>query len=102
MQAMYLMIAAVVGMQQPIVPVVLVPPLAHVHAPLQGVVAPAALDALDALDALAALDVVDPWDAGALQDEQDPPAPLWRAPRNALTRADYKTAATLYGDFAHR
>src|SRR2546426_12454865 len=81
MQAMYLMIAAVVGMQQPIVPRVVVPPLAHVHAALQGVVAPAALDALDALDALAALDVVDTWDAGALQDEQDPTDSLWRGAR---------------------
>src|SRR2546427_2351017 len=108
MQAMYLMVAAVVGMQQPIVPRVVVPPLAHVQAALQGVVAPAALDALDALealdalDALAALDVVDTWDAGVLQDEQDPTDSLWRAARNALNRADYQTAATLYGDLAHR
>ena len=105
MQAMYLMVAAVVGMQQPIVPRVVVPPAAHVQAALQGVAAPAALDALDALDAidaLDALDVVDTWDAGALQDEQDPTDSLWRAARQAINRADYQTAATLYGDLAHR
>jgi len=105
MQAMYLMVAAVVGMQQPIVPRLVVPPAAHVQAALQGVAAPAALDALDALDAidaLDALDVVDTWDAGALQDEQDPTDSLWRAARQAINRADYQTAATLYGDLAHR
>src|SRR6266480_2829479 len=102
MQAMYLMVAAVVGMQQPIVPRVVVPPLAHVQAALQGVVTHAALDALDALDAVDALDVVDTWDAGALQDEQDPTDSLWRAAREALNRADYQTAANLYGDLAHR
>src|SRR3989441_12351572 len=77
MQAMYLMVAAVVGMQQLIVPRAGVPPAAHVQAALQGVATPAALAALDALDAIDPLDgvhaldaldavhVVGPWGAAA-------------------------------------
>ena len=114
MQPMYLMVAAVVGMQQPVVPRTVAPALARAQVALQGLdaldalVALDALDVLDGLDALDALDVldgldaVDSWDAGALQDEQDPTDSLWRAARSALNRADYQTAANLYGDLAHR
>src|SRR6266480_6666831 len=68
MQAMYLMVAAVVAMQHPVVPRVVVPPLAPVQAALEGVDALDALDALNglkelgALDALDALNAVGPWD----------------------------------------
>src|SRR6266566_10069775 len=96
------MARAAIAMQRPIGPRGVVPPLAHLQAALQGGVTHAALDAHDALDALDALDVVDTWDAGALQDEQDPTDSLWRAARKALNRADYQTAANLYGDLAHR
>jgi len=114
MQAMYLMVAAVVGMQQPVVPRVVAPALAHAQAALQGLDALDALDARDAVDGLDALDALDGLDAlGAidaldahggqvLQDEQDPTDSLWRAARSALNRADYQTAANLYGDLAHR
>src|SRR5438034_2567569 len=81
MQAMYLMVAAVVAMQHPVVPRVVVPPLAPVQAALEGV------GALDALNA------VGPWDGGSLQDEQDPTDSLWRAARRAFNRGDYTSAA---------
>src|SRR2546425_180060 len=81
MQAMYLMVAAVVGMQQPVVPRAVAPALAHARAALHGMNALDALDALDRLDALGALDTKD---AGALQDEQDPTDALWRAARQAF------------------
>src|SRR6266446_7757022 len=108
MQAMYLMVAAVVGMQQPVVPRVVAPALAHAQAALQGLDALDALDARDALDALDGLDALGAIDAlesdggQVLQDEQDPTDSLWRAARSALNRADYQTAANLYGDLAHR
>ncbi|HXL51955.1 MAG TPA: outer membrane protein assembly factor BamD, partial [Gemmatimonadales bacterium] len=111
MQAMYLMVAAVVGMQQPVVPRVVAPALAHAQAALQGLDALDgldgldgldALDALDGLDALGALDALDADGGQVLQDEQDPTDSLWRAARSALNRADYQTAASLYGDLAHR
>ncbi len=76
MQAMYLMVAAVVGMQQPVMPRAVAPALAHAQAALQGLDALealdglAALDALDGLGALDALDALDTWDVGAPQDEQ--------------------------------
>src|SRR5439155_22116665 len=76
MQAMYLMVAAVVGMQQPVVP---------------RAVAPALADAQAALPA---------WDA--LQDEQDPTDSLWRAAQRAFNRGDYTSAARLYGDLTRR
>jgi len=82
MQAMYLMVAAVVGMQQPIVPPTVAPALAQAQAALQ------ALDALDALD--------------ALHDAQDPTDSLWRAARRAFNRADYASAAKLYGELTRR
>ncbi|TLY46370.1 MAG: outer membrane protein assembly factor BamD, partial [Gemmatimonadetes bacterium] len=73
MQGVQLVVAAVLGLQQPIV----VPP-----------VAPAL--ALDALH------------AGAWQDEQDPTDSLWRAARQAFDRGDYTSAANLYGDLTRR
>ena len=76
MQAMYLMVAAVVGIQQPVVP---------------RAVAPALADAQAALPA---------WDA--LQDEQDPTDSLWRAAQRAFNRGDYTSAARLYGDLTRR
>ena len=90
MQAMYLMVAAVVAMQHPVVPRVVVPPLAPVQAALEGV------GALDALNA------VGPWDGGSLQDEQDPTDSLWRAARRAFNRGDYTSAAKLYSDLTRR
>ncbi len=108
MQAMYLMVAAVVAMQHPVVPRVVVPPLAPVQAALEGVDALDALDALNgleelgALDALDALSAVGPWDGGSLQDEQDPTDSLWRAARRAFNRGDYTSAAKLYGDLTRR
>ncbi len=101
MQAMYLVVTAVVGMQQPVVPRTVAPALAHAQAALQG---PDALDALDGLDALHAFGAIDALGAGGrvIQDEQDPTDSLWRAARSALNRADYQTAANLYGDLAHR
>ncbi|HYU90879.1 MAG TPA: HEAT repeat domain-containing protein [Gemmatimonadales bacterium] len=111
MQAMYLMVAAVVGMQQPLVPRTVAPALAQAQAALQGWDALDALDGLHALDALDALDVLDGLDAldaldmrdpGALQDEQDPTDSLWRAARGAFNRGDYASAAKLYGDLARR
>jgi len=52
MQAMYLVVTAVVGMQQPVVPRTVAPALAHAQAALQGLGALDALDALNVLDAL--------------------------------------------------
>ncbi|PYO60271.1 MAG: hypothetical protein DMD70_08925, partial [Gemmatimonadetes bacterium] len=106
MQAMYLMVAVVVGMQQQlVVPRMVVPALAHAQVALQGLDALDALDALDGLDGLDGLDAiyaVDTWNAGTLQDEQDPTDSLWRAARQALNHADYQSAANLFGDLAHR
>jgi HEAT repeat protein len=90
MQAMYLMVAAALGMQQPVVPPVVAPALAQARAALQ------------AWDALDALDVLDIRDGGALQGKQDPTDSLWRAARRAFNRSDYASAAKLYGDLARR
>src|SRR5206468_988632 len=105
MQAMYLVVTAVVGMQQPVVPRTVAPALAHAQAALQGLGALDALDALnvlDALDAVQALDALDTRDAPALQDEQDPTDSLWRAARRAFNRGDYTSAAKLYSDLTRR
>jgi HEAT repeat protein len=99
MQAMYLMVAAALGMQQPVVPRVVVPALAQARAALQGL---DALDALGELSALAALDALEIPDARALQDDQDPTDSLWRAARRAFNRGDYASAAKLYGDLSRR
>ncbi len=108
MQAMYLMVAAVLGMQQPIVPRTVAPALAHAQAALEAFNALAPLGALDALNALEglnvldALDAVGPWDSALLQDEQDPTDSLWRAARQAFNRGDYASAGKLYADLARR
>ncbi len=108
MQAMYLMVAAVLGMQQPIVPPTVAPALAHAQAALEAFNALAPLGALDALNALEglnvldALDAVGPWDSALLQDEQDPTDSLWRAARQAFNRGDYASAGKLYADLARR
>ena len=111
MQAMYLMVAAVVGMQHRVVPRAVVPAPAHAQAalePLNALHALGALDALNALeglnvlDALDALDAVGPWDGATLQDEQDPTDSLWRAARRAFNRGDYASAGKLYADLARR
>ena len=111
MQAMYLMVAAVVGMQHPVVPRVVVPAPAHAQPALAALNALDALGALDALnaleglnvlDALDALDAVGPWDSAPLQDEQDPTDSLWRAARRAFNRGDYASAGKLYADLARR
>jgi len=99
MQGLQLIVAATLGWQQPVAaPRVTVAPV-QVHVALDAL---RALDALDALDALAAIDVLDVDEGRVLQDEQDPTDSLWRAARQALNRADYQTAASLYGDLAHR
>src|SRR5256886_2927527 len=114
MQAMYLVVAAVVGMQQPVVPRTVAPALAHAQTALQGLGALDALDGLDALDALDALavldgldgldalDALDTRDAAALHGEQDPTDSLWRAARRAFNRGDYTSAAKLYGELTRR
>ena len=111
MQAMYLMVAAVVGMQHPVGPPVVVPARAHAQPVLEALNALDALGALDALnaleglnvlDALDALDAVGPWDSAPLQDEQDPTDSLWRAARRAFNRGDYASAGKLYADLARR
>jgi HEAT repeat protein len=120
MQAMYLMIAAVVGMQHPVVPRAVVPAPAQAQPALEALNALDALGALDALkaleglnvldaldgldapDAVDALDTVGPWDSAPLQDEQDPTDSLWRAARRAFNRGDYTSAANLYGDLTRR
>src|SRR3989475_511470 len=111
MQAMYLMVAAVLGMQQPIVPRTVAPALAHAQPALEALNALDALGALDALnaleglnvlDALDALDAVGPWDSAPLQDEQDPTDSLWRGARRAFNRGDYASAGKLYADLARR
>jgi HEAT repeat protein len=105
MQAMYLMVAAVVGMQQPVVPLTVAAALAHAQTAIQRLDALDALDGLDALgafDALAVLGGLDTRDAAALQDEQDPTDSLWRVARRAFNRGDYTSAAKLYGDVARR
>ncbi len=108
MQAMYLMVAAVVGMQHPVVPPVVVPARAHAQPVLEALNALDALGALDALNALEglnvldALDAVGPWDSTLLQDEQDPTDSLWRAARRAFNRGDYASAGKLYADLARR
>ena len=99
MQAMYLMVAAVVGMQQPIVPRSVGPALAQAQDAFDAL---DALDALDGLDALDALDALGTRDVGALQDEQDPTDSLWRAARRAFNRGDYASAAKLYGELTRR
>jgi len=63
MQAMYLMVVAVLGMQQPIVPRTVAPALAHAQAALEAFNALAPLGALDALNALEGLNVLDALDA---------------------------------------
>src|SRR5204863_4925066 len=99
MQAMYLMVAAVVGMQHPVVPRVVVPAPAHAQPALAAL---NALEGLNVLDALDALDAVGPWDSAPLQDEQDPTDSLWRAARRAFNRGDYASAGKLYADLARR
>jgi HEAT repeat protein len=91
-----LVVAAVLGMQQP----VMIPPIA----PIVPIVARAhaALATLDRLDPLDALDAGAPGNEVLLPDEQDPTDSLWRAARRALNRADYQQAADLYGDLARR
>src|SRR5256885_14143425 len=111
MQAMYLMVAAVVGTQHPVGPPVVVPARAHAQPVLEALNALDALGALDALNALEglnvldafdALDAVGPWDSAPLQGEQDPTDSLWRAARRAFNRGDYASAGKLYADLARR
>src|SRR3989449_8558539 len=105
MRAMYLVCAAVVGVQQPAVPPQAARALARARAALAAaqptmarlgtMLNSAGLAQLDELDGqLAALGVA------LAQDEQDPTDSLWRAARRALNRGDYATAANLYGDLA--
>ncbi|HEX4574354.1 MAG TPA: HEAT repeat domain-containing protein [Gemmatimonadales bacterium] len=109
MQAMYLVVAAVMGVQQPIVPDQAVEGIARAEAALaraQAALAGAApalarleaeLPGLDQrLDALTPLDPVFP------QQDQDPTDSLWRAARQALNKGDYMTAANLFGDLTRR
>jgi HEAT repeat protein len=111
MQGLQLMVAAVLGIQQPVMIPQIAPILARAHAALSTLGRLDALDALngldvldalDGLDALDALDAVAPDDGAVVQAEQDPTDSLWRAARSALNRADYQNAANLYGDLARR
>jgi len=105
MQGLQLIVAATLGWQQPVAaPRVTVAPVQVQVAldALRGLDALEALDAVDAIDAIDAIDALDVDEGLVLQDGQDPTDSLWRAARQALNRADYQTAATLYGDLAHR
>ena len=96
MQGLPLIVAATLGWQQPVA-------APHVIlAPVQAQAALGALHALDGLDALHALDALDADEGRVLQDEQDPTDSLWRAAHQALNRADYQSAANLYGNLARR
>ena len=105
MQAMYLVCAAVVGVQQPAVP----PQAARALARAQEALAAAQptlarLGTMLNSDGLAQLDDLDGQLAALgvalAQDGQDPTDSLWRTARRALNRGDYATAANLYGDLA--
>ena len=92
MPGMSLLVACVVALQQP---VVVVPPMPPVASVLEAVrvaraVASVVLPDVTSLQGLESL----------TQDAQDPTDSLWRAARQALNRADYQTAANLYGDFS--
>lgn len=82
MHAMQLVIAAVLGLQQP--------------APARG------LDALKALNAFDAFDAFDAVDLASVLAEQDPADSLWRAARRALNRGEYSRAASLFEDLIKR
>ena len=88
MQGLTLVLAAVVGMQQPV-------SLARITPALTA--AAAGLDALG--DALGDLKIsgITVW-----QNGQDPTDSLWRAARAAFSRGDYASAANLYGDLVRR
>jgi HEAT repeat protein len=85
MQVTQLIVAAVVGLQQPAAPAQL-PALAG-------------LERLPGLDALA-LNHLD--DAVPVQDEQDPADSLYRAARQALNRNQYRRAAELFEQLRSR
>ncbi len=131
MHAMQLVVAAVMGMQQPVVPLppVLVRPPAATQLDglealqgldalagleglqglaalagveaLQGVEALEGLDALEGLAGITGLDVLDDQSV-AKDDSQDPADSLWRAAQQAFNRGDYSSAANLYGDLTRR
>jgi len=88
MQGVQFVVAAVLGLQQPIVVPQVAPAPERAQAALTAV-APV-LDALDALP------------LAAWQDDQDPTDSLWRAARQAFNRGDYTSAANLYGDLTRR
>jgi len=90
MQGLQFVVAAVMGLQQPVVVPPVAPGLAHAQAALR------ALPALDAVDAL------DPGEFVLQHDAQDPTDSLWRAARQAFSRGDYTRAANLYGDLTRR
>jgi len=94
MPGMSLLVASVVALQQP---VVVVPPMPPVASVLEAVrvaraVASVVLPDVTSLQGLESL----------TQGEQDPTDSLWRAARQALNRADYQAAANLYGDLMRR
>jgi len=90
MQGLQFVVAAVMGLQQPVVVPPVAPGLGHAQAALR------ALPALDAVDAL------DPGEFVLQHDAQDPTDSLWRAARQAFSRGDYTRAANLYGDLTRR
>ena len=105
MPAMYLVCAAVVGVQQPAVPPQAARALARAQAALAAAQPTMArLGTMLNSDGLAQLDDLDGQLAALgvalAQDGQDPTDSLWRAGRRALNRGDYATAANLYGDLA--
>ncbi len=89
MEAMYLVVAAVVGLQQPVVPPQAVEALARAQAALAAAQPTMArLGAVHGLDAqLATLGAV------LAQDDQDPTDSLWRAARRALPVSTSATAS---------
>ncbi len=106
MQSVPLVLAAVLGLQQPVVVPGVAPALGRAQATLTAV-APVlgrldVLEGLDALDALAGLDAFAALHPMGWQDEQDPTDSLWRAARQAFNRGDYMSAANLYGDLTRR
>jgi len=129
MHTMQLVVAAVMGMQQPVpplpplpsrFPILVAPPidaltvasdalqgleglagLAGMEA-LEGLQGLEALQGLEGLEGLDVLEAFDPVPPEASQDAQDPTDSLWRAAQQALNRGDYASAANLYGDVARR
>ncbi|MGH7547286.1 MAG: HEAT repeat domain-containing protein [Gemmatimonadales bacterium] len=93
MQVMQLVLAAVVGVQQPAAPRLAAPRALSQLDGLQGA---------EALPGLAGLDALDDGDVALALDEQDPADSLYRAARQALNRSQYRRAAELFEQLRSR